>query len=184
MKRMLLMFLLCLLVPAAVLANAYDMTAVPPQEVLSYIAECRRGYVLEDYCEIRDTPTVPYGFALLRSEEDRVLSIFIEYASEHGMRIWTETSSGVPQHQNPARFSVPEKGQVFVDPIDDSEWVCDGLRFTVYVEDDNRETIRESVTYQFVGSGFELAAYTKDILWHCQRISLVYAASSKPLPTN
>jgi len=167
MKKLLAVMLLCLLMPVVATANAYDMADEPPQEVLAYIAAYKQGYVLEDYCEFRNMPTVPYGFALLRSEEDRVLSIFIEYASEHGMRIWTETSSGVPQHKNPAHFAVPEKGQVFVDPIDESEWVCDGLRFTVYVDDDNKETVQESVTYQFADDGFELDAYTKDIVWHC-----------------
>lgn len=160
MKRILGLLVIMLFGAAKVLA------AGEPPEVILYAAEHAPAYDIEDYCSFRETPTVDYGFALLRSKEDRKLAIFCG-APGRKLEIWQTVSGAVPQNPNAAYFQVPEAGETLIDPIDGSETVCDGLRFSVCVEDDDGESVLESVTYQFEKTGFYLHSYRFAAVSHC-----------------
>lgn len=120
--------------------------------------------MLEDYCEIEDTPKGDYGFALLKSSEERLL---VGYHEENGMmKYWLKNAGAVPQYKNPAYFTVTPKGGVYWDMVEELDCISDGTRFSVYVRDDNREASEQSVTYQWEDNGFHLTEYSDDIQFH------------------
>lgn len=156
---------LCLmLLPTIILANEWGTLHVPPEEVLDHIANRWPAYELEDYCVIEDTPKGDYGFALLKSSDERLL---VGYREEGGkMKYWLKNAGAVPQCKNPAYFTVSRKGGVYWDMVEELDVISDGLRFSVYVHDDNRETTEQSVTYQWKDGGFHLEDYAYDIQFH------------------
>lgn len=147
MVKMCLRAVLCLFFVCGAVALADEA----PTEVEWYVGLEYKGYTIEDYIEFCDTPTVPYGFALLKAGVSRRLAIFT--ANPDGkMEFWTENKDAVPSSVTPARFVLHEKGKRLPD-------VVDGLRFTVETVED--KAAQESVTYQFGEAGFELVEYSQ-----------------------
>lgn len=171
MKRILgsaiyvLSMLALLIVPCTAMANAWGAMFVPPDEVLLHIESRWPDYELEDYCEIQNTPEGDFGFALLKSESERLLVGYEEKQGE--MTYWLKNAGAVPQDDNPASFSKIEAGMMVQGVFDEHQHESDGLNFTVAVIDDNREAIEESTTYTWKDGGFRLADYSSDIQWHC-----------------
>ncbi|MBQ2947633.1 MAG: hypothetical protein IJD94_01505 [Clostridia bacterium] len=166
MKKMLYALLaLALLVPCAAQANEWGTLFAPPDEVLEHIGDRWPDYELEDYCEIEDTPKGDFGFALLKSDDERLL---MGYENKQGkMTYWLKNAGAVPQHDNPAVFSRIEEGMMVQGVFDESPRESDGLNFSVTVIDDNREAVQESVTYAWKDGGFRLTHYSSAIQWHC-----------------
>jgi len=163
MKKFLIALCLVLL-PCIALANGWGTLYEPPQEVLGHIADRWPEYELEDYCEIDDTPEGDYGFALLKSSEERLL---VGYHEEGGkMKYWLKNAGAVPQHDNQACFSITPKGGVYWDMVDEMDVISDGLQFGVRVRDDNMETTEQSVKYCWKNGGFHLTDYSYDIQFH------------------
>lgn len=128
----------------------------PPQEVLDHIRRNYPQYVLEDYCEIDDTPDGGYGFALLHAGARRML---VGYEEKNGrMTYWLRSAGAVMQGKPEAWFEAVPKGTVQYN--EDGERVeSDGLSFGVVCLDDVGECYQKSIWYHWEDGGFKLTGY-------------------------
>ena len=161
MKKLLIAVCLMLL-PCVALANGWGTLCEPPAEVLAHIASRWPAYELEDYCEIDDTPKGDYGFALLKSNEERLL---VGYHKEDGkMKYWLKNAGAVPQEFDNAVFFPYRKGETLYDTRDDSTYSAENGGFSVgaynpvYGEEADYQVWMH---YAWIEEGFHLANFSQ-----------------------
>lgn len=128
----------------------------PPSEVLDHIARSFSGYMLEDYCEINDTPDGDYGFAMLTADDERVL---VGYEEKDGkMSYWLKSHGAVPQGKEEAWLGAIPKGKILYTEADEP-YESDGLAFTITQLDDAGESYNRFIGYHWENGGFKLTGY-------------------------
>lgn len=159
MKRFVLLLIVMLMTPSLSLAGAElssgTLTA-PPPEVLDHLTRNFSMYELEDYCEVYDTPDGDYGFALLKSGQERLLVGYEEKAGK--MSYWLKNHGAVMQGKPKAWFSAPLKGEMRYD-AEGNVTVLEGLSFSVICLDEEGELYEKDVGYRWEDGGFKLMSY-------------------------
>lgn len=146
--------LLCMM--TAVSEYAPGTLMEPPKEVIDHLARSFSGYDLEDYCEVYDTSDGDYGFALLKSGDERLL---VGYEEKNGkMTYWLKNHGAVMQGKTEAWFSAPLKGEKRFD-AEGNVVLTDGLSFSVICLDEAGELYEKHVSYRWEDGSFKLAGY-------------------------
>jgi hypothetical protein len=159
-KRILvLVFALTMLCIGTALADRYSSiyTDTPPAEVLTHVQSAFAGYELEDYISITGTPKGDYGFALLYSNNKRILAAYHKEGTQ--MEYWLSNSDAVPQSDGYVYFQRHSAG-MYISVGNTNATYSNSLGFDVVrIDKSAADYWAQSVSYHWESGTFQLYAF-------------------------